>query len=311
MITAWVPPRRSYYLRTFALSLALLLACLGGFLFGVHLEAVAPATGTITARDLQELRAPLGGLVELGWYEGDMQRDGSPLRVRLDAQGQGVSEHGSPVDHYELSADGRRLRVAAEGLRFHLLQPGEELWPGQPVAGLRPAESAARLDALDLRPREESASAMDLFRPARQPAPAVLRVPDRGRRWLAVTVPVSPQQAVRPGDLIASIVPIDPATRRPGDLLARLEIDERHWAEVAPGQAVRLYSTMYNPRLHGHAAARIERLEPCAEEGPDGRRRYRAIAAVTAAPFPLWLGSSFKGEVVLGKKRVYRIILEN
>jgi hypothetical protein len=322
MSTAWVPPRRSYYLRVFAISLTLLAACLCGFLFGVRLEAIAPASGTVSARDLKEVRAPLPGLIEPGWYEGEIpQSDSRRLRVRLDAQGHGVtdSEQGSgrTVDHHELTADGQRLRIAPDRLRFHKLQPGDKLWPGQPLAVLRPTELRARLDLFDPRlPRgengPESSSAIDLFRPVRfLPPQTVLRVPDSGSLWLAVNVPVAPQQAVQPGDLIAAVVPLDPETHRPRDLVARLEIDEKHWGEVEPGQTIRLYSTMYNPRLHGHAEARIERLEPWGEEGSNGRRRFHAVAAITDAPFALWLGSSFKGEVVLGKKRVYRLILEN
>jgi hypothetical protein len=316
MPTAWVPPRRSYYLRVFAVSVALLAACLCGFLFGVRLEATAPAAGTVTARDLIEVRAPLAGLIEPGWYEGEIPRDGEPpLPVRLGPQGHGVTdpERGRvhTIDHYELTTGGQRHRVVADGLRFHKLEPGDEVWPGQPLAVLRPTEPRARLE-----PRGENGpepvSAIDLFRPARSlPPQTVLRVPASGRLWQAVNAPAVPQQVVQPGDVVAVVVPLDPETRRPRDLLARLEIDEKYWGEVAPGQAVRIYSTMYNPRLYGHAEAVIERLEPWGEEGTNGRRRFRAVAPITAAPFQLWLGSSFKGEVVLGKKRVCRLILEN
>lgn len=273
MTTAWAPPRRSYYLRVFSASLILLLIALCGFLFGVRLEAIAPATGIITARDLLELRAPQAGLVEPGWY----------------------SDNG----------------------QFHRLQPGDHVGPGQVIATIRSAELSSRLDpAEERRPPQgnEPASLVDLFRLDRlrnsTPA-AVLRVPESGQLWMTVQVSVVSMQAVQAGDPIVSLVPIDPQTKRPRDLIARLEIDEKHWSEVTPGQAVRIYSTMYNPRLHGHAAARIDHLEPCGEESGTGQRRFRATATVTDAPFDLWLGSSFKGEVVLGKKRVYRIILEN
>ena len=73
---------------------------------------------------------------------------------------------------------------------------------------------------------------------------------------------------------------------------------------------MRIYSTMYNQRLHGHAEGRIERLEPLAEALPSGERRFRAVAVITAAPFALRVGSSFKAEIVIGRKQVYRIILE-
>lgn len=326
MSTPWVPPPRSYHLRVFAVSLAIVLLSLAGFLFCVRMEAIAPATGTITARDLHELRSPTKGLVEPGWYEGEVpQDDGPPLRVRLDGQGNGVTdpERGGSqlVTHYELTLAEQRRRVTPAVLRFHPLRAGDELWPGQVVATLRPAEGQGRLEPLEPRMYRgdgatELVSAIDFFRsPADRPrspsAPAALRVPESGRLWMAVQAPLAPQQAVGPGDLIATVVPIDPETRRPLDLVALLEVDEKYWGEVAPGQTVRLASTMYNSRLHGHAEARIERLEPWGEEGDNGRRRFRAVAPVTQAPYPLWLGSSFQAEIVVGRKLVYRLVLEH
>ena len=67
MSAPWVPPRPTYHLRMFVLSLVLVVLCLAGFLFGVRLEAVAPATGIVLARDQQDVRAPLAGLVQLGY----------------------------------------------------------------------------------------------------------------------------------------------------------------------------------------------------------------------------------------------------
>ena len=54
----------------------------------------------------------------------------------------------------------------------------------------------------------------------------------------------------------------------------------------------------------------IERLEPLGEPTANGERRFRAVAAITEAPFALRVGSSFKAEIVIGRKQVYRIILE-
>src|SRR5437899_7474090 len=85
MSVPWAPPRRSYHLRVFAISLTVIVFCLVGFLFGVRMEAVVPATGTITAHDLHEVRSLISGLVEPGWYEAEIARPGEPrLTVRLD-----------------------------------------------------------------------------------------------------------------------------------------------------------------------------------------------------------------------------------
>lgn len=318
MTTAWVPPPRSYHLRIFAISLVLVVAALAAFLFAVHLEAISPATGIISARDLTEIRAPMAGLIEPGWYEGEIaQPEGPPLRVRVDHQGQGSTDpEGGPVQtiwQYELGT-GRR-RIEPRRLRYHRLESGDELWPGQVLGCLRPVEPRVRLDSFDPRPvggEAEPSFPIDLFRPDRLGRlPASLRVPANGAAWLAVQVKVVPSQAVQPGDVIATLVSIDPETHRPRDLIARLELDEKHWGEVAVGQKVRLSSTMHNPRLHGQANGVIDRLEPWGEPGPNGRCQFHAIARITDAPFPLWLGSSVQADVVLGRKLVYRIILEN
>src|SRR5438552_4135233 len=93
MTTAWKPPRPTYYLRIFGICLALVVLCLLGFLFGIRMEAVVPATGIIRAQDQEDLRSPLTGLVEPGWFEGELAPSGEPaLRVRLDNQGNGITD---------------------------------------------------------------------------------------------------------------------------------------------------------------------------------------------------------------------------
>lgn len=287
-MSTWTPPRLTYHLRVFVICLTLLLLCLAGFLFGVRMEAVVPASGVITARDLHDVRALLPGLAEPGWYEGELaETAGAPLRVRLDFLGDGVTDPARgparAVQHFHLAGTDRRLN--REDVRFRRLEAGDELWPGQVVAVVRPVGS-------------------DL------PADAVLRVPDGSDRWQVVDVRATRFQAVRPGDVLARIVPLDPDTGRPRDLLARLELDEKHCGDLIAGQAVRLSCTMYNPRLHGRAEAVLERLEPWGEPGANGTRRFHAVARVTHTPFHLPLGSSFKADIVVGRKPVYRIILE-
>jgi hypothetical protein len=228
MSAAWVPPRATYHLRIFVLSLLLIVLFLAVLLFGVEIEAVAPATGIITARDLRELRAPVGGLVE------------------------------------------------------HRLRPGDELAAGAVLATLRSDDTSTPL-----------------------------HIPADNGPWLVLEVRAAPLSAVRPGDVVAVVVPVDPQTHQPRDLVARLDVDEKHWGSLAVGQKVRLHSAVYNHRLFGSAEARLDRLEPYAEPAAGGERRFHALAPVTQAPFALPLGSSFQAEVVVGRKLVYRVILEH
>ena len=273
MTATWSPPRPTYHLRVFVVCLSLVALALLTMLFGVQLEAVVPATGTITAKNLIEVRARLAGLVEPGWYE---------------------------------------------GAQFHRLQPGDLLQPGQAVATVRDEVLRLQLQRVEdqLRDVKQDADGYDALRRERErlrdyQAQGILKAPDPGACWLVIAVRVAPLQKVEAGDVIAVIVAADPLTRLPIDLVARLDVDERRWANVAVGQTVRISSNSYNSRLFGHATARIDQLEPLGEGITGGERVFHALAAVTQAPFALPLGSSFQAEILAGKKPVYRIILEH
>src|SRR5262249_50652557 len=140
---------------------------------------------------------------------------------------------------------------------------------------------------------------------------AVVHVPNSSDHWLVLDVRAAPLQAVQAGELIATIVLVDPNTHQPRNLIARLDVDEKFFGELQQDQTVRIYSTMHNHRLHGCAEARIEKLEPLGDLAPSGERRFHALAAITETPFTLPIGSTFKAEVVVGRKLVYRIILEH
>jgi hypothetical protein len=318
MSTPAVLPR-PIYLRVFAISLSAVVLCLVGFLFGVRLEAVMPASGVVAAREQQDLRAALPGIIELGWHEGTVrQAKGPDLRVRVNVRGHGSTDpaQGSvqKIEHFKL-ADGRF--VFPDELTYHKLQAGDELWPGQEFGlirvddlELRIRKLKARLDDLKSRgePLMEVLAEHDAL--VERLDQAVIRVPDTKNCWQVLKVHAAALQAVRAGDAIALLAPIDPHTGQARDLVAFLDVHERHAGELQPGQAVRLYSTMHNQRLHGFAEGKIERLEPLGEPGPDGDRHFRARTVITQAPFPLRPGSTVKAEIVVGRKQVYRIILE-
>jgi hypothetical protein len=321
MSTAWTPPRRAYHLRVFAVSLGLVVMVLAAFLFGVRMEAVKPANGIVTSRDLQEIRSLLSGLIEPGWYEAEVPDGDRVFGVRLDPQGDGITEPGG---------DGRLVSrhrivggspVQLESLRFHRLQSGDELWPGQPLATIRADEWRLQLKQIEERLREWQSSGNHEAEQARARSEAellrshlsqtTLRVPETARMWLAVAVRASSLQAVEAGDVIATVVPIDPTSHQPLNLVARLEVDEKNLGDIALGQTAWLVSSMYNHRLHGRVEAKIERIEPWGEATPDGSRHYTIVAPIIESPFPMALGSSVKSEIVVGRKRVYRIILEH
>jgi hypothetical protein len=74
---------------------------------------------------------------------------------------------------------------------------------------------------------------------------------------------------------------------------------------------VRIYSNVFNPRLHGPAEGTLSSIDPLVETHTDGKRYFHVTAAVTNSPFPLRLGSGVSAKIIVGRKTIYRIILEH
>src|SRR5262249_34267537 len=151
--TVWMPPHRTAYLRMFALSLLLVVLALAVCLFAVRMEAIVPATGTLQARDQQDVRALVPGLVEAGWYAGTVaQPSGEPLRLRLGSPGGGTTD---PAQGKSLTVTSYKLPggpgggVAPVDLRFHQLRAGDQLWPGQVLARVQADDWLDRLARLE------------------------------------------------------------------------------------------------------------------------------------------------------------------
>ena len=264
------------------LCLLLLFAFLVLLLFAVRMEAIAPAQGIISARDVHEARTPFAGLIEPGWYDGELSFPGGmAIPVRLDAMGNGMSDPSGPareVVGYR-TEDGRpRGTVNAESIRFHRLQPGDELWGGQVLASLRVEESKTTGIAGGNRRFVHSG---DAAQPA-PPAPGWLRnwlsqavlgrLPTGSPRWQVIATSVKPLQSLAAGDLVAIIVPWDQQSRRaPHDLVVQLKLEERHLPDVAPGQACGSSAMPFNQRLESGAGGH-QRIEPWGEVGADGRK---------------------------------------
>jgi hypothetical protein len=240
-------------------------------------------------------------LVELGWFEGEVTNGaGQPVAFRVDAAGDGLTDPARgttlPIDDHRLP-DGRDLKSAVK--HFHTLAAGDHLWPGQVVAWVQSEPAEVKRPTLKLPGK------------ATPEATPALRVPQQHALWQVLKVHVEPHAAVSAGTVVASIAPVDPHTHAPVEVVARLEIAEEKSEEVAVGQTVRLFSSVYNPRFHGPAEGKLVSIEPLAEMHADGKRYFHATAAVTHAPYPLKLGSGVTAKVVLGRKTVYRIILEH
>jgi hypothetical protein len=318
MSTPLISPR-PIYLRVFAISLVAVVLSLVGFLFGVRLEAVVPGSGVFEAREQQDIRAGLSGIIELGWHEGILRQAKKPdLRVRVNSQGHGSTDPGQwtaqKVENHKL-ADGRQILPAE--LTYHKVQAGDELWPGQEFGSIRADDLELKIRKLKARLEDLKSRGDSLLEVLAEHDTlverlklAVIRVPDSKNTWQVLKVHAASLQAIQAGDPIALVAPLDPQTGQPRDLVAYLDVHEKYAGELKPGQAVRLHSALHHQRHHAYAEGKIEHLEPLGEPGANGERRFRARAVITQTPFPLRPGSTVKAEIIVGKKQVYRLILE-
>jgi hypothetical protein len=295
-VPAVLPKKSSAYLRTFLISLLIIAIMLVAFLFGVHMEASVSGEGVVKAREQQNLRASVSGLIKLGWYEGSTKHEGKRQPVRVDQFGAGVTE---PVPSQAPKFLAVSMKTVAEEFQFHPLEDGDFLWPGQPLAQIQPQgdilEGAANAPPPDKSPL----------------SPRSVMVPPKELLWQVLKVHVEPTSFVKAGDAVAMIVPVDPTTKEPKDVYVDLTIDEKSFGEVEKGQDVRLYSSIYNRRLHGYARATVAGVSLLAVELNKGGRGFHTKAVVTESPFRLPLGSTAEGQIVTGRKQVYRLILEN
>jgi hypothetical protein len=305
MSTVPMPPGRAFYIRIFSISMIVLVAALLGFLFGVRMEASVPVAGVLQARDQQSVRAPASGVAELGWFEGKMPgTKGQSAGFRLDVQGNGLarSDDGTtqPIHHY-LLPDGTSVKAIPR--QFHVLTTGDHLWPGQVVAWMLLGETnkpaSVTLPGKNLSQGQMPGDSHPVF------------VPKQHSLWQVLKVHAESLAPVGAGQPLATIAPIDPGSHEPVEVLAHLEIGEDVCAEVEVGQVIRLSSNVFSSRLYGLADAKLLVIEPLAELHGDGKRYFHATAVVTQSPFPLRLGSSVSGKIIVGRKTVYRIILEH
>jgi hypothetical protein len=227
-------------LHVFGLSLLLIVGALVLFLFGVRMEAVAPAIGVVTSPQIVTIRATKSGIIE---------------------------KAGSPT-----------VNVAPDSDTF--LQGGTEIARIRPIGDANPKAAAS------------------------------VRLPADFPSWLVLEVHFADGQRIQDGDPIVTVFPLSAegaAIHHP----VRLEIDEKNFGAIEPGQEVRMTSNMFPHRSHGAAKGVIDRVEPMGVAGPNGSRKFHAWVRVTESPFELKLGSSVKAEVIVGRKKTYQIILEH
>lgn len=92
-----------------------------------------------------------------------------------------------------------------------------------------------------------------------------------------------------------------------------LRVPERDIVRVQKGQMVHLYSALFPYRQYGISEGGVYMVQNWAQTGatdaPAVGRNYEVRAYITKAPYTLPLGSSVQGEIMVGKKQIYRILL--
>ena len=247
-------------------------------------------------------------MIEPGWYEGELTAAaGPPLRVRVDARGDGSTDpsDGKPltIRNYQ-TGDGRTVDAAA--LRFRKLEHGDEIWPGQVLARVHADDLELRLQRLSgkIRDLEARGQTVQGLRTERAEVERQLGMASFGPRrlhalWVVLKRHVEPGAAVKPGDAVALVAPLDPKTRQPLDPLVYLDVERSAPGRVdgGPGGAP-LPDDVQPPAARPRRGDR--RVRRAAGEAAGGERRFRAVVAVTTAPFPLRSGAGCKAEIVVG-----------
>ena len=128
--------------------------------------------------------------------------------------------------------------------------------------------------------------------------------PDKGR---IVRVEKLRGEPVQRGELVLVLSPDD--RRR-----IVFRVPERDSVKVATGQMVRIYSPLFPYRQYGVADGEVYMVKNWAEANDTGQTgssglSYEVRVYVTDAPYVLPLGSSVQGEIMVGKKQVFRILL--
>jgi len=92
-----------------------------------------------------------------------------------------------------------------------------------------------------------------------------------------------------------------------------LRVAERDIFKVRPGQPVHLYSSVFPYRQYGIAEGEVYLVEKWAGTSLSGATvtgpSYEVRAYINKAPYVLPLGSTVQGEILVGKKEIWRILL--
>ncbi len=226
-----------------------------------------------------------------------------------------------------------RLDAAQDSLDRQVTASDKGVTSGQALADAKAQVALARVDLAMAQRRQELVAA--------GLAQAILKETEAGVARTRTEVAIMEEQASRSRQLLSRYTITAPkdglVVRREklaGESVSRGElvlvltpdekrrvffhVPERDVVKVVPGQKVRIYSQQYPYRQYGVTQGEVYKVEnwapgqtPGSVGGGGGGRSYEVRVWITDCPYPtpLSLGSSVQGEILVGDKRVYRVLL--
>jgi len=241
--------------------------------------APLPENYRFTELDVERARARLASAEErLGRQQSLFEKDLASQQDLTDAKAQVA------LATIDVKAADRRQQIVKSGLAETILAEAE--------AGVE--RTKAELVVLE-KQVQRTQKALTRFR---------ISAPEKGR---VVRVDKKPGEPVQRGELVLLLTPDD--RRR-----VVFRVPERDSVKVRPGQPVRIYSPLFPYRQYGVAEGEVYMVGNWAESvGANpvggGGPSYEVRVYVTDAPYTLPLGSSVQGEITVGKKQIFRILL--
>ena len=136
-----------------------------------------------------------------------------------------------------------------------------------------------------------------------------VRAPQRS--FIHEVVPKAVGEVVRPGDIVAKLVPVD------GSMVAEVQLLPSDVGHVRAGHHVDVKVTAFDSELYGFVTGSVKGISPTTFEDEKGNKYYKAVVALDRAAvgrggtdYPLLPGMVVNAEIATGAKSVLQYILK-
>lgn len=136
-----------------------------------------------------------------------------------------------------------------------------------------------------------------------------VRAPQRS--YVHEVTPKAVGEVIRPGDIVAKLVPID------DKMVAEVELKPSDVGHVRSGHPVEVKVTAFDSELYGAVAGTVKSISPTTFEDEKGNKFYKAIVALDRSAvgrgeikYPLLPGMVVNAEIATGAKSVLQYVLK-